>query len=49
MDKNEFLQQVDEAINAWEKERLVQIVNEGLESGMGAMEIIHEKPEKQYE
>lgn len=42
MDKNEFLHQVDEAINAWEKERLVKIVNEGLESGMGAMEIIHE-------
>ncbi len=42
VDKNEFLHQVDEAVNSWEKERLVRLVNEGLESGMGALEIIHE-------
>ncbi len=42
MDKNEFRQQVDEAINAWEKERLVKIIAEGLDNGMSAMGILHE-------
>jgi methanogenic corrinoid protein MtbC1 len=42
MDKNELFQQVDEAINAWEKERLVEIVTAALDNGFDAMEIIHE-------
>jgi methylmalonyl-CoA mutase cobalamin-binding domain/chain len=42
MDKKELFQQVDEAINDWEKERLVEIVTAGLDNGFGAMEIIHE-------
>lgn len=42
MDKDEFLKQIDEAVNAWEKERLVKIVTAGLDNGFGALEIINE-------
>ncbi len=42
MDKDEFVQQIDEAISAWDKERLVKIIADGLDSGFGATEIIHE-------
>lgn len=42
VNKDVFLEQVNEAVNAWDKERLIKIISEGLDSGFSAMDIINE-------